>query len=317
MESFNQTTVNSFILLGLSDIPSLQVLYFVLFLAIYTITLTGNLLLIIVVRSDNCTLLCTFFLLTSHSLTLAYPQPYCPRSLLIHYLRTKILFLGCVAQMFVSLVLGAAERMLLAVMAYDRYMAICFPLNYSIIMSKMVCASLAGACWVLSFISTSINASFTFRLPYCKSNQINHFFCEIPPLLRLSCKDTLLNVVVIYVTGGMIALCSFLLTVLSYGHIILTILKIRSKHGRYKTFSTCASHLTVVCLFYGTIMFMYLRPRSSYSPDRDRAIAILYTVVTPMLNPIIYSIKNKENPIICNIKNKEAKGTLRNMKFKK
>eukprot|EP00079_Xenopus_tropicalis_P012001 XP_002938518.3 PREDICTED: olfactory receptor 5V1-like [Xenopus tropicalis] len=312
MEKFNQTPVSSFVLLGLSDIPYLQALYFVIFLAIYTITLAGNLLLMIVVRSDSRLHTPMYFFLTNLSfIDTCLSSTILPKILANTLSQDRsILFLGCVAQMFFSLVLGATECMLLAVMAYDRYVAICFPLRYSTIMSKLVCISLAGACWAVSFLSTSINALFTFRLPYCKSNRINHFFCEIPPLLRLSCKDTLMNEVVIYITGGMIALCSCLLTVLSYVHIIRTILKMHSKHGRYKTFSTCASHLTVVCLFYGTIMFMYLRPRSSYSPDRDRIMPILYTVVTPMLNPIIYSIRNKEAKKAMKAKAKKAEPPL-------
>ncbi|XP_018429741.1 PREDICTED: olfactory receptor 5V1-like [Nanorana parkeri] len=205
-----------------------------------------------------------------------------------------ISFLGCASQMYFSLALGATECIILAVMAYDRYVAICIPLRYQVIMRRSFCLSLAALSWTVSFLNSVIHAVLTFRLPYCKSNLVRHFFCEMPPLFRLSCSDTLFNEVAVYISVGLIALCSFLLTLTSYFHIISTILTIGSNKGRSKVFSTCGSHLAVVSLYYGAIAFMYLRPRSSYSPDRDRAISMLYTVVTPMLNPVIYSIRNKE-----------------------
>ncbi|CAJ0934893.1 unnamed protein product [Ranitomeya imitator] len=257
MEQLNQTSVKSFILLGLSSIPQLQAIYFLLFLIIYTITLTGNVLLIVVVRINSQLRTPMYFFLSNLSfIDICFSSTVVPKLLVNTLSQDKsISFLGCASQMYFSLALGATECITLAVMAYDRYVAICNPLRYQIIMNK--------------------------KLPYCKSHHVNHFFCEMPPLFKLSCHDTLFNEVAVYIS-------------VSYFHIITTILKIRSTKGRYKAFSTCASHLTVVSLYYGTIMFMYLRPRHSYFPDRDRAIAILYTVVTPMLNPIIYSIRNKD-----------------------
>ncbi|KAM4013501.1 olfactory receptor 13C4-like [Anomaloglossus baeobatrachus] len=233
MEQINQTSVKSFILLGLSGIPHLQAIYFLLFLIIYTITLTGNVLLIVVVRVNSQLHTPMYFFLSNLSfIDICFSSTIVPKLLINTLSQDKsISFLGCASQMYFSLALGATECITLAVMAYDRYVAICNPLRYQIIMNT--------------------------KLPYCKSHHVNHFF-------------------------------------FSYFHIITTILKINSTKGRYKAFSTCASHLTVVSLYYGTIMFMCLRPRHSYYPDQDRAIAILYTVVTPMLNPIIYSIRNKD-----------------------
>lgn len=288
--------MSSFILLVLSSIPYLQVIYFLIFLIIYTITLSGNVFLIVIVRIDSQLHTPMYFFLTNLSfIDICFSSTIVPKILVNTLSQDKsISFLGCASQMYFSLALGATECIILAVMAYDRYVAICNPLRYQIIMHKRLCISLVAFSWTVSFLNSMIHAAFTFQLPYCKSKLVNHFFCEMPPLFRLSCRDTLFNEVAVYISGGIIALFSFLLTLISYFHIISTILKIRSNKGRYKAFSTCGSHLAVVCLYYGTIAFMYLRPRSSYSPERDRAISMLYTVVTPMLNPIIYSIRNKD-----------------------
>ncbi|KAG9463094.1 olfactory receptor 5V1-like [Eleutherodactylus coqui] len=303
MEQLNETTVKSFVLLGLSIVPHLQAIYFLLFLIIYTITLSGNVLLIVVVRiNSNLHTPMYFFLSNLSFIDICFSSTVVPKILVNTLSHDKsISFVGCASQMFFSLELGATECVILAVMAYDRYVAICNPLRYLIIMNKRLCHCLAAGCWITIFIIAMGFAISTFQLPYCKSNHISHFFCEMPPLFKISCRDTLFNEVAVYIAGGLIALASFLLTLISYFGIISTILKIRSSEGRYKAFSTCASHLTVVSLYYGTIVFMYLRPRHSYSPVRDRAVSVLYTVVTPMLNPIIYSIRNKD-----------VKGTLQN-----
>ncbi|XP_040267005.1 olfactory receptor 5V1-like [Bufo bufo] len=296
MEQLNHTTVRSFILLGLSTIPHLQAIYFLLFFIIYIITLSGNVLLIVVVRLNSCLHTPMYFFLTNLSfIDICFSSTIVPKLLVNTLCQDKsISFIGCASQMYFSLALGATECITLSMMAYDRYVAICNPLRYQIIMNKKLCVCMTAFSWIVSFLNAIIHAALTFQLPYCKSHHVSHFFCEMPPLFKLSCQDTFFNEVAVYISGGIIALCSFLLTTVSYFRIITTILKIRSTNGRYKAFSTCASHLSVVSLYYGTIMFMYLRPRNSYSPDRDRAIAILYTVVTPMLNPIIYSIRNKD-----------------------
>ncbi|CAH2326770.1 OLFR998, partial, partial [Pelobates cultripes] len=205
----------------------------------------------------------------------------------------RISLLGCVTQMFISLVLGATECLLLAVMSFDRYAAICKPLHYNVIMSKRLCIFLTTGCWTFCIINSFVHVVLTFKLPFCRSHNVNHFFCEVPPFFQISCTDTWFNEIAMYISAVTIGMCSFLLTLISYIHIISTIVMIRSSEGRHKVFSTCASHLIVVSLYYTTIMSMYLRPHSAYSPETDKDISILYTTVTPMLNPIVYSIRNK------------------------
>ncbi|KAM3920471.1 olfactory receptor 5V1-like [Leptodactylus fuscus] len=296
MEMLNQTLVRTFILLGLSNIPRLQPIFFLLFVLMYMVTLSGNLLIIIVVRLNASLQTPMYFFLGN----LAFIDMFFSTTIVPNLLKNTISqdrtisFLGCATQMYFHLGLGATECLMLAIMAYDRYVAICNPLQYNTIIDKRRCLSLAAGAWTVSFLISVIHAVMTFQLSYCKSNQVNHYFCEMPPLLRLSCTDTWLNELIVYISGVLFTLCSFLLTLLSYVHIISTILKIRYTKGRLKAFSTCGSHLTVVSLYYGTVMCMYMSPRSSYLPDRDRVVSILYTVVTPMLNPIIYSVRNSD-----------------------
>ncbi|KAG8593552.1 hypothetical protein GDO81_000872 [Engystomops pustulosus] len=267
----NVSSPSMFILLGLSDVPYLQVICFLIFLMMYIITLAGNLLLIIVVRiNPNLQTPMYFFLSNLSFIDICFSSTIVPKILVNTLAKDRsISLIGCAFQMYFSLALGATECIILAVMAFDRFAAICRPLHYSTIMSRMLCVTLA-------------------------SHHISHFFCEIPPFLQISCTDTRLNEIAMYVSAGIIVMMSFFLTLISYIHIISTILKIQSSRGRQKTFSTCTSHLTVVTLYYGTIMFMYLRPRSAYLPETDKTVSILYTVVTPMMNPFIYSVRNKD-----------------------
>ncbi|XP_063804721.1 olfactory receptor 5AS1-like [Pseudophryne corroboree] len=296
MDDSNQTSPDRFILLGLSNVPYLQVICFLMFLVMYIITLSGNLLLIIVVRiSPKLHSPMYFFLSNLSIIDISFSSSIVP-ILLINTLsiNKSISLLGCAVQMYFSLALGAAECIILAVMAYDRFAAICKPLYYNNIMNKKLCFCLAAGSWSVGFINSIIHVALTFQLPFCRSHHVNHIFCEVPPFLRLSCKDTRLNEIAVYISAGIIVICSFLLTLISYVHIISSILKIRYSQGRFKAFSTCASHLNVVTLYYGTIMFMYLQPRSSYSQETDIVVSILYTAVTPMLNPFIYSVRNKD-----------------------
>ncbi|XP_073465121.1 olfactory receptor-like protein OLF1 [Aquarana catesbeiana] len=296
MKVMNQTSPGRFILLGLSNVPFLQSIFFLLFLMMYIMTLSGNLLLIIVVRINPKLQTPMYFFLTNLSiLDIGFSSNIVPKILMNTLLMDRsISMLECAVQMYFHLALGSTECIILAVMAYDRFAAICRPLNYNTIMSKKICASLAVGSWCMSFMNSAIHVTFTFHLAYCKSPYIHHFFCEIPLFLRKSCQDTRLNEIGMYVGASIIVMCSFILTLTSYVHIIYTILKIRSSHGRQKAFSTCASHLTVVILYYGTIMFVYLRPLSTYSPETDKTVSIIYTTVTPMLNPIVYSIRNEK-----------------------
>ncbi|XP_073466717.1 olfactory receptor-like protein OLF1 [Aquarana catesbeiana] len=296
MEGVNRTSAARFILLGLSNVPYLQAIFFLLFLLMYIITLSGNLLLIVVVRINPKLQTPMYFFLSNLSFNdISYSSTIVPKILVNTLSQDRtISLMGCAVQMFFHLALGVMECFLLAVMAYDRFVAICRPLHYNTIMNRKMCASLVAGSLSMSILNSALHVALTFQLPYCKSHYINHFSCEMPPLLRLSCQDTLYNEIIMYISAAIIGLCALCLTLTSYVHIISTVLKIRSSQGRHKAFSTCASHLTVLALYYGTIVCIYLRPRSTYSPNVDKSVSILYTVVTPMLNPIIYSIRNKD-----------------------
>ncbi|XP_072284832.1 olfactory receptor 5AR1-like [Pyxicephalus adspersus] len=294
--SLNHTFAGKFFLLGLPNIFDLQVVFFLLLLIVYIMTITGNLLLIFMVRlTPRLQTPMYFFLCNLSIIDICFTSTVVPKILVNTIsLDRSISLLGCATQLYFHLVLGGAECLILAVMAFDRYNAICKPLQYNLIMHNKLCLYLAAGSWTLSFLIAVILTLLAFQLPYCKGNQINHFFCEMPPLLHLSCANIWLSEIIEYtavvlVTGG-----SVLLILVSYLFILMTILNINSTKQRQKAFSTCASHLAVVFLFYGTILFMHLRPPSSYSPEQDRVVSILYTVVTPVLNPLIYSVRNKE-----------------------
>ncbi|XP_053575904.1 olfactory receptor 2G3-like [Bombina bombina] len=296
MDQSNQTSANIFYLLKLTNIPNLQPLCFFLFLFMYIITLSGNILLIIVVGVNTQLQTPMYFFLCNLSfIDICFSSSIVPK-ILVNTLSvdTSISLLGCAFQMYISLVLGATECIILSVMAYDRYVAICSPLHYNTIMNKKFCIYLAAGSWTVCFMNSAIHVFFTFQLPYCRSHHVNHFFCEMPPFFTLSCRDTWMNELLMYISTGIIAMCPFIAIIVSYIYIISAILKIKSSKSRHKTFSTCASHIIVVSLYYSTIMVMYLHSHSSYSPKTDNIISVLYTTVTPMMNPIIYSIRNTE-----------------------
>ncbi|KAG8539748.1 hypothetical protein GDO81_020420 [Engystomops pustulosus] len=306
MENFNQTLPDVFYLLGLSTDPHLQVIGCLMFVVMYTIILAGNCLLLITVRiSPKLHTPMYFFLSNLSFIDICFSSTIVP-VILRNTLSTEksISVEGCMVQMFCYLGIGTAECLLLSVMAYDRFVAICKPLHYVSIMNTRFCIILALIPWILSFINSSIQVHITWRLPFCKTHHINYFFCDVPPLLRMSCRDPWLNEISMYVASVIMVSGSFFLTLISYIYIIATILKMHSSRSRYAVFSTCSSHLTVVTLYYGTIMFIYLQPRSNHSVEKDKFVSVLYTVVTPMLNPIIYSIRNKEvkTCIVQNIK---------------
>ncbi|KAM8921488.1 olfactory receptor 5V1-like [Pelodytes ibericus] len=296
MENSNQSLEVTFILVGLSNIPQLQVVLFSLFLTIYMITISANLLIIIVVNANVSLRSPMYFFLTNLScIDLFVANCFVPKILVNTLSKDKsISLVGCAAQVYFSTALGTTECLILGVMAFDRYTAICDPLRYNTIMDRKLCICLAAGCWTMSFLNSIVHVVLTFRLPFCHRRNINHFFCEIPPLLHLSCSNTRLNEIVTYAATVLLVLSTFLFTVISYVNIISSVLKIKSRSGRLKTFSTCSSHLTVVSLFFGNILFIYMQPPSLYSSERDKVVSILYTVVIPMLNPIIYSIRNKD-----------------------
>ncbi|XP_069492824.1 olfactory receptor 5V1-like [Ambystoma mexicanum] len=293
----NNLTAEPYLLLMVfSDLPWMTVMLPMLLLTIYLVTIVGNLLLLLLRTIDPGLNTPMYFFLTHLSfIDICFTTTIVPKMLYNYFTGDKsISYLGCAMQMFFSTALGCTECLLLAVMAYDRHVAICQPLRYNVIMSTMTCFLLAALCWTCSLVNSLVHTVFTFLWSFCKSKEIKHFFCEIQPLLRLSCADTHIHEMWVFVSATITVFCSFLFTLFSYIHIISTIMKIHSSEGKSRVFSTCSSHLLVVIIFYGTISTIYLRPISNYNPERDRVLTLLYTVVTPMCNPLIYTMRNKE-----------------------
>ncbi|EMP33623.1 hypothetical protein UY3_09245 [Chelonia mydas] len=288
----NQSTVTEFRLLGLSSFPEMQPLLFMSFLIIYLLTLAGNLSICLAIWAD--TTLHTpmyFFLVNLSLLDILYSSVTLPNMLAMLVAKIKSLsFSSCMAQLYFLISFAGSESFLLALMAYDRYMAICQPLYYTTIMNQRTCMGSAIAIWICGFVYSMLHTFFIARLPFCGPNEINHFFCEIPPLIKLACTDTYNNEVLVFLLSGAVVL----LISTSYAYILPTITKIRSAQGRRKAFSTCASHLLTILLFYGPGFFTHLRPSSSYSMDIGKVVSVFYTMVTPMLNPMIYSLRNKD-----------------------
>ncbi|NXE15579.1 O5AS1 protein, partial [Lophotis ruficrista] len=296
MPEENCTTLTEFILLGFTDRPEVEVPLFGLFLLIYATTLVGNIGLIVLVQLNACLHTPMYYFLSNLSLLdLSCSSAIAPKMLVSLLAQQKtISLLGCATQLFLFAAFADAECLILAAMAYDRYVAVCRPLLYTVAMSRRVCTSMVAGAYLTVGLTSLVHTSFTFTLSFCGSNVINHFFCDIPPLLELSCSDTRINEVLLFTLCGFIQTSTFLAIVASYASILSAILRIRGADGRHKAFYTCTSHLTAVGLFYGSLLFTYLRPSSSYSLDRDKVISAFYTVVFPMLNPLIYSLRNKE-----------------------
>ncbi|XP_070592506.1 olfactory receptor 5AP2-like isoform X2 [Erythrolamprus reginae] len=292
----NQTTVTEFILVGFMDHPELQIPLFIFFLLIYLITLVGNIGIIILTRIDAKLQTPMYFFLRNLSIVDISLSTTIAPELLTTFVteHLTISFIGCTTQFFFFAIFVTTEGCLLAVMAYDRFTAICNPLLYFVIMSKKLCTLLVIAAYTCGFASSIIQTVIIFTLNFCSSNTINHFFCDVPSMLQLSCSDTQIAHFVHFVISTSIALTTFLTVLISYIAIVIAILKISSAQGRYKAFSTCASHLTTVTIFFGTIIFMYIRPGSNFSLDKDKIISVFYTVVISSLNPLIYSLRNRE-----------------------
>ncbi|XP_074985084.1 olfactory receptor 8U3-like [Caretta caretta] len=296
MEEGNHSEVTEFILSGLTDRPELQVPLFGVFLLIYGVTLVGNGGMILLITIDPRLHTPMYFFLRNLSVCdLCISLIISPPMLLNFSVQRKsISFTTCAVQMHLSFFFGDVECLLLAVMAYDRYVAICNPLLYTVTMSRQLCKQLVAGIYAVGVVDSMIYMCCTFQLSFCSSNIINHFFCDVLPLLALSCSDTHINEIVMFAFMSCIAVSSFVTVLLSYVYIISTILQIRSAEGRHKAFSTCSFHLTSVVLYFGTLFFMYLRPTSSYSMDTDKVTSVFYTLVIPMLNPLIYSLRNTE-----------------------
>ncbi|XP_047373519.1 olfactory receptor 2D3-like [Sciurus carolinensis] len=292
----NQTYVSEFILLGLSQDPQIQILLFFVFLIIYLLSLFGNLLIIILIQVDSQLHTPMYFFLKNLSFAdLCFSSSIVPQ-MLVHFLVKKktISFAGCSIQIVVFLLAGCTECTLLAVMSYDRYMAVCKPLHYSTIMTQRACVQLATVSWISGALVCLVDSAFTLYLPYQGQNVINHYFCEPPALLKVASVDTSNAEMALFSMGVLILLAPVSLILVSYWHIISTVIRMQSGERRLKVFSTCGSHLTVVVLYYGSGIFAYMRPNSKTMNEKDKIISVFYSVMTSMLNPIIYSLRNKD-----------------------
>ncbi|KAM5152819.1 olfactory receptor 5B12-like [Mantella aurantiaca] len=292
----NQTILKEFFLSGLSDLPALQLPLFLLFLLIYLLTLIWNLLIIsLIVTDSRLHTPMYFFLGNLAGLDLCYSSLTVPRMLFdLHTQRRNITIADCMTQVFFFLFFASSEIFLLSVMSYDRYTAICQPLHYTQIMHWKACVGLVSCAWCMSFIHSLVHTLKALKLKFCSSDIIESFFCELPQLFQISCSDIYTNVLLIFLFGGFICFFSLMLTLLPYVYILRTVLKIQVKGNRSKVFSTCTSHLTVVSIFYCSAMFNYFRPSSNHHFAGDKVAPIFYSVITPLLNPLIYSLRNQD-----------------------
>ncbi|XP_009582963.1 PREDICTED: olfactory receptor 1020-like [Fulmarus glacialis] len=292
----NWTSVTEFVFKGFTDRLDLQFTLFVVFLLTYVITVAENLGIIAVVQLNSQLQTPMYFFLSNLSfLDLCYSSVVTPKMLLhLSSERKTISFAGCFTQLFFYAAFVIVECYLLAAMAYDRYVAICYPLRYPVVMSKKLCVFLLVGSYGVGFFNSMVFTVFALRVSFCGPNVIDHFFCDGPPLIKLACSDTRLNQLLLLAFGAFNEVTTVSVVLISYGCILFSILRMGSAPGKRKAFSTCASHLLVVTIFYGTLLFMYLRPSSSYSLGRDKIISVFYAVVTPMLNPLIYCLRNQE-----------------------
>ncbi|XP_007952987.2 olfactory receptor 10A3 [Orycteropus afer afer] len=296
MKKHNESSVVEFILLGFSNFPELQKLIFGVFLVIYLVTLMGNAIIILVISLDQRLHVPMYLFLQNLSVVeVSFSAVIMPEMLVVLSTeKATISFAGCFAQMYFILLFGGTECFLLGAMAYDRFAAICHPLSYPVIMTKMVFMKLIMFSWISGVMVATVQTSWVFSFPFCGPSEINHLFCETPPVLELACADTFLFEIYAFTGTILIVMVPFLLILLSYIRILFAILKMPSTTGRQKAFSTCASHLTSVTLFYGTANMTYLQPKSGYSPETKKLMSLAYTLLTPLLNPLIYSLRNNE-----------------------
>ncbi|XP_032751815.1 olfactory receptor 502-like [Rattus rattus] len=296
VENGNHTAVTEFILLGLTDDPVLRVILFTIILCIYLVTVSGNLSTILLIRvSSQLHHPMYFFLSHLASADIGYSSSVTP-NMLLNFLVEKntISYLGCGIQLGSGAFFGGVECFVLAAMAYDRFVAICNPLLYPTKMSTQVCVQLLVVAYISGFLNASSFSLSFFSFFFCGPNKINHFFCDFTPLVELSCSDDSVSIILATITVGIIILITVIVIAVSYIYILITILKMHSTEGCQKAFSTCTSHLTAVTLFYGTITFIYVTPKSNYSTDQNKVLSVFYMVVIPMLNPLIYSLRSNE-----------------------
>ncbi|XP_076985899.1 olfactory receptor 2T27-like [Tamandua tetradactyla] len=292
----NQTTETDFVLLGLFHHIRVPSLLFSFILLVFLVTVVGNIVMMILIWMDARLHTPMYFLLSQLSfMDLFYSSTFVPK-IIIDFLSGKntISFINCGVQLFLFTTLVGAECLLLAVMAYDRYVAICHPLHYSVLMRPTVCAFMVAGSWFGALLNALVNVIYTLNLPYCASREIHHFFCEFPALLKLVCADTSLYETGLYVSCAVFLLVPMSAIMASYGQILSTVLRLGSKLGMRKALTTCSSHMIVVSLFYGTAIIKYFLPKAYHSADLDEIVSVFYTILTPMLNPLIYSLRNKE-----------------------
>ncbi|XP_049635731.1 olfactory receptor 8J2 [Suncus etruscus] len=292
----NLTRVTEFILRGVSDLPELQIPLFFVFLLIYGLTVAGNVGIITLTSVDAQLQTPMYFFLRHLAIINLGNSTVIAPKMLVNFLVTKktISYYGCAAQLGGFLVFIVAEIFMLAAMAYDRYVAICNPLLYMVVVSPQICFLLVGLTYLYSMTTALTVSSCVFSVSYCSNNVINHFYCDNVPLLALSCSSTYIPETAVFTFSGTNLFFSMIIVLVSYFNIVLAILRIRSAEGRKKAFSTCASHMMAVTVFYGTLLFMYLQPRTNHSLDTDKMASVFYTLVIPMLNPLIYSLRNKD-----------------------
>uniref|UniRef100_A0A674JS04 Olfactory receptor n=2 Tax=Terrapene triunguis TaxID=2587831 RepID=A0A674JS04_9SAUR len=296
MKMSNRTTMTEFLLLGFSEVRELQILHFVVFLVLYLAVLVGNLLIITAVAlNHHLHTPMYFFLMNLSILDIGSISVTIPKSMANSLMNTRsISYAGCISQLFLFVLFVATNVALLTIMAYDRYVAICPPLHYERMMNRRDCVQMAASAWTSGILYSALHTGNTFSLPFCQSNIINQFFCEIPKLLKLTCSDSYLSEVAVLAFSACLDLSCFGLITVSYFQIFTTVLRIPSEQGRHKVFSTCLPHLIVVSLFFCTSLFAYLKPTSNSTSGLDLVVAVLYSMVPSMMNPIIYSMRNKE-----------------------
>nr|XP_023509520.1 olfactory receptor 1G1-like [Equus caballus] len=292
----NLTSVSEFFLLGLSEQPEQQEVLFGLFLSMYLVTVMGNFLIILAIITDAQLHTPMYFFLANLSLAdSCFVSTTVPKMLANIWTQNQVIsYAGCLSQLYFFMLFVMLEACLLVVMAYDRYVAICHPLHYIMVMRPELCVLLVSASWIMNALHSLLHTLLMNNLSFCANHEIPHFFCDINPFLSLSCTDPFINELVIFTIGGLVGLVCVLCLTISYAYIFSTILKIPSVQGKRKAFSTCSSHLSVVSLFFGTSFCVYFSPPSTRSAETDTVASVMYTVVTPMLNPFIYSLRNRD-----------------------
>ncbi|CAI9170308.1 unnamed protein product [Rangifer tarandus platyrhynchus] len=295
METYNWTS-NDFILIGLFSPSIIGLFLFIFIVLIFLMALFGNLSMILLIFLDTHLHTPMYFLLSQLSfIDLNYISTIVPKMASNFLFGNKsISFIGCGIQSFFFLTLAVAEALLLTSMAYDRYVAICFPLHYPIRISRRVCVLMIIGSWIMGSINSCAHTTYALHIPYCRSRAINHFFCDVPAMLTLACIDTWVYEYTVFVSTTLFLVLPFIVIACSYGCVLFTVYRMNSAEGKKKAYSTCSTHLTVVTFYYAPFVYTYLRPRFLRSPTEDKALAVFYTVLTPMLNPLIYSLRNKE-----------------------